>query len=266
MTKRRDIAGERPIGAALDITPGADDARNVAGNDIVVDLVLAAMLDADRTAVSRALAQLRFMGLADADIADITIPAVSHRLGIGWCEDEVGFAEVTIGVARLQAMLRELAAPWADVDQETPNAPRVLMVVSEQTHHTLGAMVAAGQLRRRGISVRLLLGTNPKEVSAQVIRSMVDAIFVSAAKGDSLESLRRIVETVGSCGDHAPPVVLGGSIVEESGDLAALTGADFVTADIEEALHCCDLIAPRTARPLHGLSTLRSGAKNEQVK
>lgn len=188
-------------------------------------------------------------GLAATDIADIVIPRVSHLLGDQWCEDQIGFAQVTIGAARLQSLLRLLGPDWSGDRIGAPGAPTILLIVPENTLHTLGAMVLAGQLRRRGFSVKSLLGVTPADAAAHMGDARFEAVFISAAISDSLETLRQIVKSIHYADPGCTPIVIGGSIEHCTGDIADLTGADYVTSNLEEALRLCQLSVPEPATP-----------------
>lgn len=180
-------------------------------------------------------------GVTPEDIADFYIPAIARKMGEQWCSDEMGFAAVTIGTSRLQAMLRQLGPHWSGDSALHPDAPTIMVVVATDIYHTLGAMVLSGQLRRRGISVRLMLGATPSEVAMQTGALRFDAVFVSASCGETLESLRKIVESVGQGHARPTPVVVGGTILREAPDAKDLTGADFATDNLDEALILCGL-------------------------
>jgi MerR family transcriptional regulator, light-induced transcriptional regulator len=83
-------------------------------------------------------------GIRREDIADFYVPEVARRLGAAWCEDRTSFADVTVGTARLQGLLREIGPDWFS-DARLGDRPPVcvLVVVSRDEFHTLGAMVLA---------------------------------------------------------------------------------------------------------------------------
>lgn len=193
--------------------------------------------NASKTAVEQVLAA----GVPAADIADQYIPAIARDMGEQWCSDEMGFATVTIGTSRLQSMLRQLGPAWASDSVTDPDAPTILVVVAQDIYHTLGAMVLAGNLRRQGVSVRLILGATPPEVAAQTGNLTFDAVFISASCGETLESLRKIVDAVDQSGARPTPVVVGGTILTDAPDAKVLTGATFATNDPDEALALCGL-------------------------
>ena len=159
------------------------------------------------------------------------IPAVARRLGKEWDDDLRGFVDVTIGTARLQAVLRHLTS--APPVRASGSAVRVLVAVPEGEDHTLGAMVVASRLRRDGHNVCLRLQTPLRELTGLARTCKFDAVLVSAA---NVERLGPLTALVGSLKDALPdgsPVLLGGALTTREGDFAAETGADAVTADID---------------------------------
>ena len=213
-------------------------------------------LSFERRSFAPVLGRMTEAGIGPEEIADRYVPALARRLGDLWCEDEMSFAEVTIGTARLMGLLRDLGPEWrADVTLDG-DAGAVLLLVAHDVHHTLGATVLAGQLRRRGLSVRSGIGLRPEEVGRLLVQARFDAVFVSSSRGENLETLRKLVDCVRKAASPVPPIVLGGTIldVHDLADLKALVGADLVTCDSDEALEICGLTIPsRTgARRLRG--------------
>ncbi|MCC5975875.1 MAG: cobalamin-dependent protein [Rubellimicrobium sp.] len=200
------------------------------------------------------VARMTAAGIRHEEIADHYVPAVARHLGDQWCADQTSFAEVTIGVARLQALLRKLGSewqtgPWTWSDT-APNAPAVLVLSVADAFHTLGATVLSGQLRRIGLSVRQMLDVTPATAADEVQRIRYDAVFLSASRSEDLEYLRKIVTQIAGSTATPPPVVIGGTILEvadELGvDIKALTGADHATGDLYEAVALCGLdLKPR---------------------
>lgn len=188
-------------------------------------------------------------GIRREDIADFYIPEAARRLGAAWCDDEVGFADVTIGVSRLQGLLREIGNDWYDDPALPADAPSLLLIVLADEFHTLGSMVLAGQLARMGISVKLITGKGESDVLGSVAAGHFDAIFVSVSQGKSLAALRKLVEKLRAASVRPTPVVIGGSLVNRVKDARAETGADHATTDPREALRLCGLrISAQNAR------------------
>jgi MerR family transcriptional regulator, light-induced transcriptional regulator len=184
------------------------------------------------------------------DIADFYIPEVARRLGAAWCEDGLSFADVTIGSARLQGLLKDIGSHWTDDRRLDPDAPAVLVVVLADEFHTLGAMVLCGQLARMDVSVKLAMGHAESDLLRIVASGHFDAILISAAQGERLAMLRKLIEKIRAASVRPTPVVIGGSVVTRVTDIKTQTGADHATTDPKEALRACGLkISVPGARP-----------------
>jgi methanogenic corrinoid protein MtbC1 len=175
------------------------------------------------------------------DIGDFYIPEVARRLGAAWCEDHLSFADVTIGSARLQGLLKEVDATRVDSAQHDSDAPGLLVVVQADEFHTLGAMVMCGQLARLGVSVKLAMGQSESDILRIVAAGQFDAIFISVAQSERVAQLRRLVDKIRAAAVRPVPVVIGGSVVTRVADIKTKTGADHATTDPKEALRACGL-------------------------
>lgn len=202
-----------------------------------------AALSAERAACKSAITSALASGISPEDLADHYIPELAREMGDQWCSNQMGFAAVTIGVSRLQSMLRDLGPDWSGDMSADPNAPLIMLIVPQDVYHTLGAMVLGGQLRRKGLSVRLMLGARREELATQLRATDYHAVFISSSIGETYDSLRRIVDVIKASARDCPPIVVGGTILDNDGgqDVAALTGADYATKIPEEALELCGL-------------------------
>lgn len=232
-----DSRRRRGAAAVVDAMP-----RNV--DDKLFVVLRAAALNPDPQICRNAIRSAVKNGTRPEHLADFYIPAIARDLGDQWCEDQLGFASVTIGVSRLQAMMRELGPNWASDNASDPAAASILLVVLQDVYHTLGAIVLSSQLRRKGYSVKLLLGGRPEDVADRISRTKYQSVFISSSRGETLESLRYIIDVIKTSMSNPPPVVVGGSIleVETEEEITALTGADYATRIPDEALKLCGLL------------------------
>lgn len=246
------VATGWPVGGAGKVDALATRALSVVASrggrgrvdgDLVARLEVA-IRSTDREARHVLVDEMRATGIPWEEIVDHYIPATARRLGEEWCADNIGFAEVTIGSSRLQAMLRDACLSWSENRVPHPQAPNILLFLREDEHHTLGAMVAACQLRRLGASVRLALGVSEGAAADLVATKDFDAIMIAASSGEKLESVRRMVKILRTASRAVTPIVLGGTILETDRDARALTGADHATSEPEEALRLCGLKMP----------------------
>lgn len=209
----------------------------------LADRLRDAATDADGEAVSRLISEMRNAGIAAETVALTYIPHAARQMGQDWCDDTLSFARVTIGTARLQSSLRSLGSEWGShgYSDRADEGNGSVVIVARDSYHTLGAMILCGQLRRMGLSVRLAMGATNADLKVLFGTSAYDAVLISASEAETLESLQECVDVIRHSSSVSLPIILGGSVLDQDGDVKALTGADFVTKDPLEALTHCGL-------------------------
>ena len=222
------MAREALRSVAVEPAPGVEGAR--IGE--LVEAVIAPRADAWRAVADRMLLD----GCRAVEFLDTYIPAAAARLGTDWVEDRAGFAQVTLGCARLDALLI-----WADtmLDEfdEAPAAPqgRVCLIVPAGAQHRLGRHVFAAQLLRRGIAARTLHEGDSVDDA--------DVVMISASGAETTELLRATVAQARTMGPD-PVVILGGGAVRIARPRCDAAGADIVSDDIDLAVAHCRMPAP----------------------
>ena len=103
-----------------------------------VEMLHDAALSAEAGPFEPVTSRMVAAGIRIEDIADLYVPAVARRMGEMWCDDLLGFAAVTIGVSRLQMMLRDLGPEWHTDRTATADGPALLLMVGAEIYHTLG--------------------------------------------------------------------------------------------------------------------------------
>jgi MerR family transcriptional regulator, light-induced transcriptional regulator len=204
--------------------------------DEIVQGFIAASLTGSEGAFDSLLVQLRKTRLSYAMLCDIYIPEAARRMGEAWTDGDMSWLDVSMGVARLQSLLREIGTEWAADRADDMGYGAVLMVVPEGEQHTLGPMVAMGQLRRMGLSVCLRIAPNARELSHLLDHRDFDGILISVATEARLKSAATLIRFFRSLKLNVPPIVLGGPIVYDNPQLAATAGADYSGTDIAAAM------------------------------
>ena len=232
--------------------------------------LLAALTAAEADGVEAAVTDLLAAGIAPEEIVDRYVPAAARALGEGWVADELSFTVVTVASARLQTLVRDLGGdPGGSSPGGDGRGRTALMILPEGEAHSLGALVAADQLRRAGISTRLSLGRSARDVAAILRAGRYDLALLSygcgtplGAVAEAVAAVRRaagrpILVAVGGSIATAPPEAAGSPDDARSGDAARdaarirdRVGADFVGGDVLAAARCCGLVgAPRGTAP-----------------
>ncbi len=194
---------------------------------------------------------LRRARIGDIDLVDSYFPAVARQLGCDWAEDRAGWAEVTIGMARLQSLVHQIGLDW---DGSTAaDAESVLVILPEGEQHSFGVQVMAGQLRRQGVSVHLQIGPRPAALRSLVQERHYDCALISVGSEDRLDASRKLVKTLKDGSNGRLWVAIGGAVLERGADVLGLTGADIATNDPAEALGGAALAAERQRLPEVGM-------------
>lgn len=227
------------------------------------------LLAPEPSAFEASVTALLAEGVAREELVDRYVPAAARALGEGWVDGSLGFAVVTVGSARLQALVRELADDQDVTATGAGGAGRTaLVVLPEGQAHSLGAVIAADQLRRAGISTRLVMGRSERELASILRGGRYDAVLLSVGCGTPLASIASLATSIRGAASDPVAIALGGSIATahpgapgadddtRSGDAAhdlarieALTGVDFVGGDVMAALEACGLAAFRRRAP-----------------
>lgn len=206
--------------------------------------LLESVMDRSREEHRKVVEQMLDTGISPEAIADIYIPEVARQMGAEWEADVSGFAQVTLGSSRLQALLRDLDDIWdtgySGIGIDTRHLVRVMTVPGAQ--HTLGASVVSTRLRRLGCSVRLQVGRTEAVEDTTEGPDRCDAIFISASQNDPPDGVAILIEGLRRDATNPPPIVLGGTFLDAIENAKSETGADFVTLDPVAALEFCGIM------------------------
>lgn len=218
----RLVAREGPSGRPLD--------------EATVGMITHALLDPDRGRMDALRQDLRRARISDIDLVEGYFPEIARRLGCAWAEDDAPFTDVTIGVARMQSMLRELGRDWTSNTAAEQASATVLIVLPDGEQHSFGAMLLAGQLRRQGISVRLEVGTPAAGLRKLVHDRAFDCAMISVACEEKLDQCKDLVKALKQGSQGRLWVAVGGPLLGRPIDVRGRTGADIATCDPLQAL------------------------------
>lgn len=207
---------------------------------LVTGLIRASQLGT-KDVFAELLDQMRKARISVAALADIYIPLAARRMGEAWHEDEMSWLDVSIGVGRLQSLLREIGTAWAADQAGDAGHGTILMIIPDREQHTLGPMVAMGQMRRYGVSVCLRIAPSAEELRGLITSRAFDGVMISVATIDKLEAVRKTVKFLKTLTVKPIPVVVGGAVMFKIDDAATCTGADFSSNDIGAALEVIGL-------------------------
>lgn len=200
-----------------------------------------ALVSESNTSHKTAIASLLMKGLKTEDFYEHFVPAAARYLGELWVKDEISFVDVTIGAGRLQALFRESPEPVKGMDRAIPLGQSVLMTIPVFEDHSLGAFLAADQLRRHGVWVHMGIGLRSDELAELIATRRFAAIGLSVATIATLDKVTEMVDYLRHNVDCVPPIVVGGRVVTDPDMVTRRTGADHAVRSAREAIEKCGL-------------------------
>lgn len=160
------------------------------------------------------------------------IPEAARQVGAAWDADRIGFAQVTIAISRLQELVHAAQTLVTADSVDCANGATVLLIVPPGEQHTLGSLIVATELRRRGVSVRMLFAPGLSDLSRLMATTRFDAALITVGSMDRVEICAKLVKTLSSLTKGRMRVAVGGAIVSQRAEALARTGADLVTNDL----------------------------------
>lgn len=165
---------------------------------------------------------------------DLLAPAARH-LGELWDADLCDFTQVTVGLWRLQQILRNFGRAFENDYPE--HGSRALLVAVPGEQHTFGIFMVAEFFRRTGWEVNdAPVATN--EDLLDIVRGEafhIAGLSVGApVRLESLASLIRAIRRVSL--NRSIGVLVGGPVFKGQPELARLVGADATAVDGREAV------------------------------
>jgi methanogenic corrinoid protein MtbC1 len=215
--------------------------RSVNGTaGLAIDQFCAALLEDAPQAAHEYVDRLIGCGVGVEAIYDAFIPRAAARLGDLWLDDRLGFAGVTLGMARLTEVFRRLspsflkgrpAAPVAD-----PLGRQALFALAPGESHALGVVMAADYFHRHGWSVRVELQADGATLERIVRAQPFDLVGLSAGSRRMIPDLRRTVRRLRAAARPSARFALGGALATLEPDIARQVGADCAYSAAQEAV------------------------------
>jgi MerR family transcriptional regulator, light-induced transcriptional regulator len=195
-----------------------------------VQAMVHALVDDSETRVNALVQQLRERGVGVASLyLDLLTPA-ARELGVLWEEDRVDFATVTVGLGRLQVLLRQLSPDFGSEIQHPRHGRRVLLTQPDSEQHMFGLSMVAEFFRRDGWDVLGGVAGVGIDATAWARRDWFDVVGFSIGSEASMPWLRDTIAQVRKVSRNRALVVLvGGPIFSLHPQWAADIGADATT-------------------------------------
>lgn len=180
---------------------------------------------------------------------ELLAPA-ARELGRLWEEDHCDFTDVTVGVGRLQQLLRELSPAFGAELDRPADGRRILLLPAPGEQHTLGASMAAEFFRRAGWDVVGGVGGLGLDPVEAVQAEWFDILGLSAGNLARVDWLRDCIAHARRVSrNHGLGVLVGGPLFVTQPDVGATLGCDFVVTEGQRGPEFAEaLLASRSQR------------------
>jgi methanogenic corrinoid protein MtbC1 len=161
----------------------------------------------------------------------------ARQLGDMWTEDRVDFTQVTVGLMRLQQVLRAISPTFLETAPHNARAARVLLVPAPGEQHTFGLVMVAEFFHRAGWAVSGgpdSAGVDPVALVRNLPFAMIGISLGSATRLDSVARQIRAVRRA-SC-NRSIGVMVGGPLLVAHPEIVAMVGADATASDGAQAV------------------------------
>jgi methanogenic corrinoid protein MtbC1 len=172
----------------------------------------------------------------EAIFLELLVPA-ARRLGEYWDEDSASFGDVTIGLGRLQQVVRALGYNNPAEGQLDRPTPTVLFAPAPGDQHTFGLFIVEDAFRRAGWRTWIETSPTRRDLADTAGAHWFDVFGVGASRDSTPESIADLIKMVRQASRNPDLFVLiGGRLFVEHPELVQLVGADAFGVDGGEAL------------------------------
>ena len=218
----RRVAARDALVASVETAPSQAELRTL----------WTALLSPDDAAAARMVLNLRTDGTAVEVIHLKYLAGAARLLGEQWEQNEIGFAEVTLGTGRMFAIMRgmrHLFEPAYMLD----NKSAVFASVPGEDH-TMGVRMAADLFRKEGWEISLKVGLDHDALVAEIEEQPTAIVGLSIGGEHSMEPLSKLIVALHICCPQAL-ILICGQDVEKARPMLELFGVDGIAETVEEA-------------------------------
>lgn len=193
------------------------------------------VLAPDENVAQACIEAMRTSGISVETIYTDLLAPVARYLGELWEDDLCDFTEVTVGLGRLQQVLRELSPAFGQSNTST-SGNRVLLLPGPGEQHTFGLVMVAEFFRRAGWDV----GGGPWEAGADPVvmvqREWFDVVGFSLGNVTQLDDLAACIKSVRAAAlNKSICVIVGGPLFLANPEYVAHVNADAASTDGAQA-------------------------------
>lgn len=189
----------------------------------------------------------------DAIYLDLLAPS-ARTLGDMWDRDECDFIDVTMGLWRLQEVMREVAMRVPGEPAPGPGRRVALFSAMPGDVHSFGTLMIEEVFARAGWESEALVKPERRELLDRLSRRRYDLVGLTIARDCPSSALANLIKAMRSVSANPQICVLvGGRVINENPDMVAAVGADGTGIDARAALATAEKLV-HSARAAQELS------------
>lgn len=193
------------------------------------------VLEPDENVAHACIDAMRTSGISVETIYTDLLAPVARYLGELWEDDLCDFTQVTVGLGRLQQVLRELSPAFGQSSANT-SCNRVLLLPGPGEQHTFGLVMVAEFFRRAGWDV----GGGAWEAGADPVvmvkSEWFDVVGFSLGNVAQLDDLAACIKNVRAAAlNKSICVIVGGPLFLANPEYVAYVNADAASTDGAQA-------------------------------
>ncbi len=174
---------------------------------------------------------------------DLLAPS-ARRLGEMWESDECDFIDVTMGLWRLQEVMREISARIPmHPGTVGASASRSLFASVPGDEHSFGALMLDDFFARAGWNSTVISQPLRKELLDRVSKEPFDIVGLTLSRDCPSAAVTNIIKAMRSvsCNPHLS-ILIGGHMINQNPAIVAEVGADGTGADARAALEVANAL------------------------
>ena len=168
------------------------------------------LLDTEEGSFELAITVLKTHGASINYIVLDLIPTIARKLGKQWEDDSLSFAEVSIGVNKLERVIHKLDYLFQANQLDRQQNKAIFITVFPGSHHSLGSLIFANFLIFSGWQVHRPNQVNIDSIVYGVSSKMLQAVAISVATNEQLEQLPNLIDLVRQKSQNPKIIVLIG--------------------------------------------------------
>lgn len=216
-----------------------------------VEAFTAQVMDRNDAAIHAQLAALRARGVTVESLYVGLLAPAARYLGELWDDDRCHFADVTVGLGRLQQIMRSLSTAFGTEIDPPAGGRRALLMPAPGDQHTFGLSMVAEFFARAGWEVVGVMDPQAAGFEERVRDEWFDLVGISAGSTTRLDSMLACISKVRRLShNRAVAVIVGGPLFITHPELVEQLGADGVATDGQQAPALAERLLGRRVKGL----------------